>query len=113
MPPLLLRRGRLLDDDVWGEGAFPLAALSDFEGPETVVQLAPGDTVVLYSDGVTDARNEAGETFDLDRLRKAFAACGQADAQEVVDRIHRTVVGFVGAADQADDLTMLVLRVCD
>ena len=73
------------------------------------VQLAPGDLLVLYSDGVTEAQDDQGEFFDEERL----LAVGQANlgrsAQEVHDTILAEVDRFVGDAPQVDDITLMVL----
>jgi sigma-B regulation protein RsbU (phosphoserine phosphatase) len=70
----------------------------------------PGSTVVLYSDGITEAENEAGEEFENDRLEVILRAAGDAGPDEVRDRIAAAVDAFVGEAPQKDDQTLVVAR---
>jgi serine phosphatase RsbU (regulator of sigma subunit) len=74
------------------------------------VQLASGDVVVLFSDGVTEARNESGEEYGRDRLLSEFHPDSQRDADGMLEQLIRSVRSFAGSAPQADDITALVLR---
>ena len=68
-----------------------------------------GSTVVLYSDGITEAENEAQDEFGNERLEQLVrTACGPA---EMRDRIAAGVDAFVGAAPQYDDQTLVIARV--
>ena len=69
-----------------------------------------GSALVLYSDGITEAENEAGEEFDSPRLEELLAANASASALELRDRIAAAVDAFVGAAPQKDDQTLVVAR---
>lgn len=78
------------------------------------VQLAPGDTVMYYTDGFTDAVNQNGERFDEDSLLVAFQeACQQYDhPQEILDYIFNVVETFMGVGKRnIDDMTLVILRV--
>ena len=72
--------------------------------------LEPGDLLVLYTDGVTDACNVAQEEFGLQRLWNLVATCGELGAEETLDCINRAVSRFVGDAPAADDITLVVIR---
>jgi serine phosphatase RsbU (regulator of sigma subunit) len=72
--------------------------------------LEPGDLLLLYTDGVTDACNLAQEEFGLQRLRNLVATCGELGAQETLDCINGAVSRFVGDAPATDDITMVVIR---
>jgi sigma-B regulation protein RsbU (phosphoserine phosphatase) len=76
---------------------------------ETRVVLAPGDVVVLCSDGVTDAQNEAGEEFGEERLGAIVKASRAEGADVMVSRVFEAIDAFAGAAPQFDDITMLVV----
>ena len=109
--PLLVRH----DSDAVAEldapgvilGAFPDIGLED-----CVVQLAKGDTLVFYTDGVTEARDEAGSLFGDERLAAAVLAATSAggDAVAVSRSIMEAVADFSGGAAQADDLTLVILQ---
>ncbi len=72
--------------------------------------LEPGATLVLYTDGVTDARNVAGESFGAERLERAIASAAGQSAAAVLDAVAAAVKRFSAGAPPDDDLTMLALR---
>jgi sigma-B regulation protein RsbU (phosphoserine phosphatase) len=72
--------------------------------------LAPGDTLVLFSDGVTEAQNEADEEFGDARLLDVLRASADVSAEEMVSRVFAAIDAFAGGAPQFDDITMLVVR---
>jgi len=73
-------------------------------------QLEPGDQIVFYTDGITEAANPDGELFGTDRLDRALAACG-AEPAEIVDRILKQVETHTGGTPARDDRTLVVARV--
>ena len=73
-------------------------------------QLSPGDVLVLYTDGVTEAFNPDHEMFETERLVEVVRAHATASAQELVEAIEAAVTSFAGQAPQSDDLTLLVMR---
>jgi sigma-B regulation protein RsbU (phosphoserine phosphatase) len=79
------------------------------------IYFAPGDALVLYTDGVTEARNAEGTLFDEDRLHNSVSAkLGSAgsprpSAQEVQDTILADVSAFAGDLPPSDDIALLVL----
>ena len=83
------------------------------EGAEFAIerqQLAPGDKVVIFSDGVTEAQNAAGEFFGRKRLRQILAEHAAGQCSEMHDAIQQAVAAFVGETAQSDDITVLVLE---
>jgi sigma-B regulation protein RsbU (phosphoserine phosphatase) len=72
--------------------------------------LEPGDMLVLFSDGVTEAQNEAGEEFGDDRLLDVLRTAATAPAADVVTQIFDAIDAFAGHAPQFDDITMFVVR---
>jgi len=72
-------------------------------------QLAPGDTLVLYTDGVTEAFNVDVQMYEEARLVERVRADGGAGAPALVASIFDSVIGFSGAAPQSDDITVAVL----
>jgi phosphoserine phosphatase RsbU/P len=77
-----------------------------YEIAETTLE--PGETVILYTDGVTDALNAAGDRFGDDRLRQALAGAA-AGAAAAGDPIVKAVQGFVADCPQFDDITLVCL----
>ncbi len=86
-----------------------LGVADGFEYEERSVRLKHGDTLVLYSDGVTEAMNEVGEEYGLDRLQEMIAATSSGGAEEVTRAIFDSVKEFAGDAPQSDDITCLTL----
>ena len=74
------------------------------------VQLKPGDVLVLYSDGVTEATNPLGEEFEEDRLAEIVRLNRQRPPDEIVEAITRAVSDFSAGAAVADDLTLVVAK---
>ena len=73
--------------------------------------MSPGETLVLYTDGITDARNPAGDMFDFDQLVQVVEQAGGGEsAESVAAFINAAVVSFVAEAPPEDDLTLLVVR---
>lgn len=87
-----------------------LGAFHDVGLEPRSVSLAPGDTVVLYTDGVTEARDPQGQFFGDDRLRDAVVGAGRAPAQGVIGAVLASIAEFTAGAEQSDDLTMVVVR---
>ncbi len=104
--PLHYRRGQI--NQLTGDGRF----LGLFDGltiQEQQLQLEPGDLVVLFSDGVTDATNTAGEKFGLERLSRVVREHADRGAQAVCDAIFDAVLRFQGKARQFDDITLQII----
>ena len=74
------------------------------------VHLKPNDLVVVYSDGVTEAMNVAGEEFGRERLVDAIARGHGTKPEAVLERLLDAVRTFSRGAPQADDITVLILR---
>jgi sigma-B regulation protein RsbU (phosphoserine phosphatase) len=107
-PPLLLRRE---GEPEWlTAGGLILGILPDsrFEAGHCV--LAPGDLLVLYTDGVTEGADAAGELWGEERLLALVRSHAAAPATELCARIVREVRGFEGDQGPADDITVLVAR---
>jgi serine phosphatase RsbU (regulator of sigma subunit) len=75
--------------------------------------LAAGDLVLLFTDGVTEAMNAAGDAFGEERLAALVEQHGDLSPQELRERILREIRTFVGGAGQHDDLTLVLLKVDD
>ncbi len=111
-PPVLVRRGsaRALSPRGLVLGLMPDEVfLRTLEN--CTVSLEPGDALVLYTDGVTEAMDRRQEEFELDRLLACLEGCSGLSAEVTLDRVAAAVHGFCGDAPQADDLTLLVLKV--
>jgi sigma-B regulation protein RsbU (phosphoserine phosphatase) len=84
--------------------------VDDLTYREASIQLERETTMVLYTDGATDARNAAGEQFGIERLDRAFKDAARKMPDEIVSHIAKAVERFEAGAPPEDDLTLLVLR---
>jgi sigma-B regulation protein RsbU (phosphoserine phosphatase) len=91
-----------------------LGVLDDISLVERTSAIMPGDVLLLYTDGVTEAINEEVEEFGLARLKTAVSATLSTDPdaspETLIDAILGAVRAFTGDADQYDDITLLVVR---
>jgi sigma-B regulation protein RsbU (phosphoserine phosphatase) len=96
----------------WIEGGGPLIGMFDRLDLELErLEIQPGERLVLFTDGITDAAAPSGERFGQDRLRRAIAeSCLTGGAAFTCRAVIEGVLGFQGDALPADDLALLVLR---
>ncbi|SIT65652.1 sigma-B regulation protein RsbU (phosphoserine phosphatase) [Ectothiorhodosinus mongolicus] len=87
-----------------------LGAMDDIEFPVSKVQLGPGDALMLYTDGVTEASNPQQELYGEDALEKLYARIKNHSAKAQVDAVFKAVEAHANGAEQSDDITALVLR---
>ena len=90
-------------------GGIALGVIDGIEYEQAKVRLERGETLILYTDGVTEAMNEAEEEFGLDRLAAVLTSHPSNDPEEVNGAIFEAVRAFAGDAPQSDDITCLTL----
>jgi sigma-B regulation protein RsbU (phosphoserine phosphatase) len=73
-------------------------------------KLEPGDTLVLYTDGVTDALSPTPERFQVERLQEVVANNAEVSPEDLRSAILKSIEGFTGGVAQTDDITLLILR---
>jgi sigma-B regulation protein RsbU (phosphoserine phosphatase) len=78
---------------------------------EVTIPLTSGDLFVLFTDGISEAMNAEADCFGEGRLRRLVEEHGHLSSEELRERILREIQTFVGAADQHDDMTMILLKV--
>jgi len=93
-----------------GARSIPLGVKSDPAFSTAEVALAPDETLFVYSDGITEAMDAAGDFYGEQRLERALGACTGRPAAEVVGSIVDSVAGFVGETARSDDITALAIR---
>ena len=91
-------------------GGIALGIVPDLAYGQNSVVLDHGETLVLYTDGVTEAMNGEGEQFGIERLRKVFTGRAPKDANEAAHKVFEAVNTFADGAAQSDDITCLTLR---
>jgi sigma-B regulation protein RsbU (phosphoserine phosphatase) len=107
LPPLLIKHGVKGELDVAG---LPLGMFCDAEFPSQKVKLNEGDSLLLFTDGVTEAVNGDGDEFGSTRLCDALNGFDFAHPNELISRCAGELMNWRGAAERNDDLTMLALR---
>ena len=91
-------------------GGVALGLWPDLDYDQNSITLSPGDSVVLYTDGVTEAINEQDEQFGVERLQEVFTGSPPRDAEAAVQAIFDAMNDFAGDAPQFDDSTCLIIR---
>ena len=87
-----------------------LGFTADYQFVEEHFQLGHGDTLLLYTDGVTEATNVRKEEFGDQRLKELLKSTSKVGCQEMIDKVKAGVKTFAGEAEQSDDITLLALR---
>jgi sigma-B regulation protein RsbU (phosphoserine phosphatase) len=77
---------------------------------EETVQLNPGDLLLLYTDGISEATNEKDEMFEEQRLLKLLKDNQKTSAQNLSEKIVDSVLSFQGTIPQADDITLVLVK---
>jgi len=92
-------------------GGLVLGFIPGEEFRSGTMQLNPGDTLVLYTDGVTEAMNVDHDLFGAETIEKTLSQIGRgADSEAIINALLEDVRVFVGEAEQHDDITMLVIQ---
>ena len=105
---LLVRNGDI--EEPFQPDSFPVGMFPDAEFATRTSQLEPGDTLVMFTDGINEAVNEQGEEFGTEQLCEIVHSKAKASVEEIQEAILKAVSDFVRGADQADDMTLLILR---
>jgi serine phosphatase RsbU (regulator of sigma subunit) len=106
--PILLRKG--VAEEAFAEGSFPVGLVPEAEYTAVCLKLEPGDTMVLFSDGVTEAMDPAEELYGVPRLRELLNGRLECPLEDLQKCVLESVETFTRGASQADDLTLLIVR---
>jgi phosphoserine phosphatase RsbU/P len=105
-PPLLICGDEIARLDATG---LPIGMFCSERFSSQIVRLAPGEMLLLYTDGLIEAQNAAGVEYGIERL-SALAASANRQPKAIVDACLHDLAGFRGATGLADDLTILAVR---
>jgi sigma-B regulation protein RsbU (phosphoserine phosphatase) len=106
--PLLLRRGAVTEN--FTQGSYPVGLVPEAKYSAVRVTLEPGDTLVLFSDGVTEAADLQEEMYGIPRLTEVLTGQHDAPLDQLQKRVVDSVENFARGASQADDITLLFIR---
>ena len=105
--PILLRSN---SGERLSTGGLPLGLFADTEYEESKTKMNPGDLLLIFSDGVTDATDKKDETFTEERLKKLVTANHHLQPNDLLQLICDEVQKFVGNAPQFDDITLIIIK---
>jgi sigma-B regulation protein RsbU (phosphoserine phosphatase) len=89
---------------------IPLGLMEEISYDALRFQLEPGDTLVLVSDGATDALNREGQFYDIGRFTESVSRHSGIDVAGFLKRLYSDVLQFIGGGEVSDDITMIALR---
>src|SRR5262249_9726615 len=107
-PPLIVHAAGTMEQ--LASGGLPLGIMSEAEFREGSTQLHPGDVLVIYSDGVSEAVNPNGEELGPTRLDEVVARNLDASAGGIRDRIESALTKFCQGTPAADDITLVIVK---
>ena len=108
-PPMVFTKGS--DEAVFLRAkGIALGVAYEIDLEELSIDLASGDILVMYTDGITEAINEQEEAFGLKRLIQVILTHRDLSSQAIIDQVQREVISFAGSQPQFDDITLMILK---
>ncbi|HKI77766.1 MAG TPA: SpoIIE family protein phosphatase [Ignavibacteriaceae bacterium] len=106
--PLLIRDGKIRKLD---KGGMILGVMkTDLEYLSECIELKTNDTIIMFTDGITEAMNKHHDEFSDEKLEQIALNLYKKSAEEILSGIHKEVVNFTKGAIQSDDITLMVLK---
>ncbi len=106
--PFLIRRG--IAEEAFTEGSFPVGLVPEAQYTAACLKLEPGDTLVLFTDGVTEAMDPDEQLFGVPRLKEVLTGQTECPLEQLQKCVLEAVENFARGAHQTDDLTLLIVR---
>jgi len=106
--PFLIRHGAA--EEPFTEGSYPVGLVPEAQYTAVCLKLEPGDTLVLFSDGVTEAMDPDEQMFGIARLKELLTGQLECPLEQLQKCVLEAVENFARGARQADDLTLLIVR---
>jgi sigma-B regulation protein RsbU (phosphoserine phosphatase) len=94
-------------------GGMVVGLLPDIAFQYAALELRPGDLLVAFTDGISEAMNAVDEEFGEQRLMKTIECCDSLPADEIAEHVLRAVDEFVGNVEQHDDMTIVLMRIIE
>ena len=91
-------------------GGIPVSFLPDFQYQTTITHLEPGDTLFLFTDGVTEAMDENENEFTEARLEKCLADIRPNNPKMLIEGVFQSIAEFTRGVDQSDDITVFAIQ---
>src|SRR6185369_14604243 len=109
-PPFLLHRSQERRTDVIEQPGHLLGAMPKMEYEECRTTISSGDTLFVYTDGLTDRRTAGGEFYSIDRVARLLENAGEIEVGELYDRIYADICSFATTEEFKDDIAFVVTR---
>lgn len=110
-PPLLRRNNGQWEELTIGGMVVGLFDNQEYEQAEIIME--PGDILIIFTDGVSEAMNQIGEEFGEDRLKETLVKNKELTAPKICDAIYNEIMAFEEGTERHDDLTLLVIKALD
>ena len=107
LPPMIISKGRVTEME---KGSLALGLSPTTKYKQESIVLGPGDMLVVYTDGVTEARNEKGEFYSDERFFHFLESLSTGSSANLGQAVINDVENFSGKAERNDDLTLMILR---
>jgi sigma-B regulation protein RsbU (phosphoserine phosphatase) len=108
-PPLVIKKDGTIEWLPRGR-SLVLGAIQGIRYESERIRLSPGDSLFLYTDGVTEAMNHADELFSEERLANALSGSAGMEIEAAIGKIMDAIYSFSDGAPQSDDITMMMIR---
>jgi sigma-B regulation protein RsbU (phosphoserine phosphatase) len=108
--PPLLYKGDETKPGVLSRTGMLMGFIDDADYEQVTIKVMPGDFVVFYTDGITDATNADHESYGVDRLQEAIADTRVGSAKQILTSIEKSVQEFMGNTAPYDDITLLIAK---
>jgi len=108
-PPLLVRKGKLTKLKLGGMILGVMQTIEPYRSES--IKLMSGDTLVLFTDGITEAMNINGEEYSDEKLEELIISIADNNADEILEQLTESVSEFTKGAEQSDDITCLIIKV--
>lgn len=114
LPPMLVRSGagakptRVHEP---GQGGMPIGLFESAQYEQLTIDTAPGDLIVCFSDGITEATNPRDELWEDSNVEKVLWQCKDAPVQQIVETVVQAADAFTAGAEQFDDMTLTAIRI--
>jgi sigma-B regulation protein RsbU (phosphoserine phosphatase) len=106
-PPLVIRANRIARVESTG---LPIGMFCTESFTSEIVSLVPGETLLLYTDGLLETQNASGVEYGIDQVSQLAASAAALEPKAIVDAFVRDVASFRGTATSTDDLTIMAIR---
>jgi serine phosphatase RsbU (regulator of sigma subunit) len=108
-PPMVFRKSS--DEAIFLRAkGIALGVAHEIDLEELSIDLASGDILVMYTDGITEAINEQEEAFGVERLIQVILTHRDLSSQAIIDQVQHEVISFAGSQPQFDDITLMILK---